>query len=131
MLSNPFVKNLTLLVARLPVGFMFAYAGWAKIGGYAGTQKYMESAGVPGLLLPLVIAAELVFGLMLIVGFKARWAALALAGFTVIASLLFHFKLSDPVQSLFFFKNMSIAGLLLVLMVAGAGALSVDGRKGE
>lgn len=130
MLNNPMIRDLSLLLARLPVGIMFAYAGWGKIGGYAGTQKYMASAGVPGALLPLVIAAELAFGLMLIVGFKTRWAALALAGFTVIASLLFHFKLSDPVQALFFYKNMSIAGLLLALMVAGAGALSVDGRKG-
>lgn len=131
MLSNPLVKNITMLIARLPVGFMFAYAGWTKIGGYSGAAKYMESAGVPALLLPLVIASELVFGLMLIVGFKTRWAAFALAGFTVLSSLLFHFKLSDPIQSLFFFKNMSIAGLLLVLVVAGAGGLSVDGRKSE
>lgn len=129
MLNNPMIKNLSLLLARLPVGIMFAYAGWGKIGGYAGTQKFMESAGVPGALLPLVIAAEIVFGLMLIVGFRTRYAALALAGFTVIATLLFHFKLSDQVQFLFFVKNMSIAGLLLALVAAGAGAFSMDGKR--
>lgn len=131
MFDNPTIKNLSLLLARLPVGIMFAYAGWGKIGGYAGTQKFMESAGVPGSLLPLVIAAEIIFGLMLIVGFKTRYAALALAGFTVVATFLFHLKLSDQVQYLFFVKNMSIAGLLLALVAAGAGAFSMDGKKGE
>jgi putative oxidoreductase len=131
MLDNPTIKNLSLLLARLPVGIMFAYAGWGKISVYANTQKFMESFGVPGALLPLVIAAEIVFGLMLIVGFKTRYAALALAGFTVAASFLFHFKLADMAQYLFFVKNMSIAGLLLALVAAGAGAYSLDGKRGE
>lgn len=130
MLSNPLTQNLSLLIARLPVGFMFASAGFQKIGGYSGVQKYMESAGVPGALLPLVIASEIVFGLMLMAGFKTRIAALALAGFTVVASFVFHFKLGDQVQYLFFIKNLSIAGLLMALVAAGAGTYSVDGRKG-
>jgi putative oxidoreductase len=131
MLNTPFIRNASLLIARLPVGIMFVMAGWSKIGGYAGTQKFMESASVPGALLPLVIATELVFGLMLLAGFKTRHAALALAGFTLIATFLFHFKLSDQVQFLFFMKNMSITGLLLALVAAGAGAWSVDGNRGE
>lgn len=131
MFDNPTIKNLSLLIARLPVGIMFALAGWSKIGGYAGTQKFMESAGVPGALLPLVIASELALGLALIAGFKTRWAALGLAGFTLLASFLFHFKLSDQVQFLFFMKNMAITGLLFALVAAGAGAFSVDGKRGE
>lgn len=129
MFSNPVIRNAALLLARIPVGLMFAIAGWNKIGGFAGTQGYMASAGVPGALLPLVIATELGLGLALLAGFQTRIAALLLAGFTVIATLLFHMKAGDPAQALFFMKNMSIAGLLLALVAAGAGAWSVDGRK--
>lgn len=131
MLDTPFVRNSSLLIARLPIGFMFASAGFQKIGGYAGVQKYMDAMGVPGMLLPLVIATELVFGLMLLVGFKTRYAALALAGFTLLATFLFHFKLSDQTQALFFFKNLAIIGGLMALVAAGAGAWSVDGKRGE
>ena len=130
MLNSPAINNLALLIARVLLSVMFIKAGYDKIGGFGGVQKYMDSAGVPGALLPLVILAEIGFGLMVLVGYKTRYAALALAGFTVIASFLFHFKLSDQVQYLFFMKNMAIAGGFLALMVAGAGAHSVDARKG-
>jgi len=131
MLNTPFIRNASLLLARLPIGFMFASAGFQKIGGYAGVQKYMEAMGVPGALLPLVIITELGFGLALLAGFKTRYAALALAGFTLIATFLFHFNLSDQTQTLFFFKNLAITGGLMAIVGAGAGAFSVDGKLGE
>lgn len=131
MLNTPLVRNASLLLARLPIGFMFASAGFQKIGGYAGVQKYMEAMGVPGALLPLVIITELGFGVALLAGFKTRYAALALAGFTLIATFLFHFNLADQTQALFFFKNLAITGGLMALVAAGAGAWSVDGRTGE
>ncbi len=131
MLNTPFIRNASLLLARLPIGFMFASAGFQKIGGYAGVQKYMEAMGVPGALLPLVIGAEIIFGVMLLAGFKTRYAALALAGFTLIATYFFHFNLADQTQALFFFKNLAITGGLMAIVAAGAGAWSVDGRLGE
>src|SRR3546814_6823761 len=88
----------------------------------------MESAGVPGLLLPLVIALELGGGLAILAGVFTRWLSLAFAGFTVLAALLFHFDLADPVQSLLFWKNLAIAGGFLVLAANGPGALSLDGK---
>ncbi|MCU0820586.1 MAG: DoxX family protein, partial [Beijerinckiaceae bacterium] len=81
--------------------------------------------------LPLVIITELGFGLALLAGFKTRYAALALAGFTLIATFLFHFNLSDQTQTLFFFKNLAITGGLMAIVGAGAGAFSVDGKLGE
>ncbi len=131
MLNTPLVRNASLLLARLPIGFMFASAGFQKIGGYAGVQKYMDAMGVPGALLPLVIAAEIGFGLALLAGFKTRYAALALAGFTLIATYFFHFNLADQTQALFFFKNLAITGGLMAIVAAGAGAWSVDGKLGE
>ncbi|TAK37976.1 MAG: DoxX family protein [Lysobacteraceae bacterium] len=116
------------LLGRLGLSLIFITSGWAKIGGYAATQGYMESAGVPGLLLPLVIALELGGGLAILAGVFTRWLSLAFAGFTVLAALLFHFDLADPVQSLLFWKNLAIAGGFLVLAANGPGALSLDGK---
>lgn len=130
MLDTPFIRNASLLLARLPIGFMFASAGYQKIGGYAGVQQYMTAMGVPGALLPLVIVAEIGLGVLLLAGFMTRYVALALAGFTLVATYFFHFNLADQTQALFFFKNLAITGGLLAIVGAGAGAWSVDGRRG-
>jgi putative oxidoreductase len=88
----------------------------------------MESQGVPGLLLPLVIIVELVGGLSVAVGWQTRLAAVALAGFTVVAALLFHYPV-DEGQMIHFMKNIAIAGGFLVLAMAGPGAWSLEGRR--
>lgn len=128
-MNNPALSNLALLLGRILIAIPFVMGGINKIGGYAGTQKYMEAFGVPGLLLPAVIALEIGAGLAVAVGFQTRLAALALAGFTLAAGVLFHGKLSDPMQAILFFKNVAMAGGMLALFAAGPGAWSVDGRK--
>jgi putative oxidoreductase len=117
-----------LLTGRMLLGLVFALAGWHKLGGYAATQAYMEAMGVPGMLLPLVIALELGAGVALMVGYRTRLAALALAVFTLAAALLFHADLADQMQGLLFMKNLGMAGGLLVIAAAGAGHWSVDAR---
>jgi putative oxidoreductase len=119
------------LAGRALLGLVFALAGWSKIGGYAGTQGYMEAMGVPGGLLPLVIALELGAGIALLVGWQTRLAALALAGFTLAAGFIFHANLADQMQSILFMKNLAMSGGLLVIAAVGAGAWSVDGRRGH
>lgn len=114
---------------RILLALMFVSAGFSKIAGYAGMQGYMESVGVPGALLPLVIALEILGGLAIVIGWQTRIAAFLLAGFTLLAALLFHFNLADQMQSLLFWKNVSIAGGLLMLFALGAGAYSVDNRQ--
>ena len=114
------------VIGRIMLAQIFLLAGINKISGYAGTQGYMDSMGVPGSLLPLVIFVEIVGGLALIVGWQTRWASLALAGFTLVAAFLFHFNLSDQMQSILFMKNISITGGLLILAAYGPGALSLD-----
>lgn len=115
--------------ARLLLAHIFVMAGFNKIIGYAGTQAYMESMGVTGMLLPLVILVELGAGLALVVGWQTRWAALGLAGFTVLAALIFHNNLSEQMQMIMFMKNMAITGGLLLIAEHGAGAFSLDNRK--
>ena len=120
------------LLGRLFLGHIFLLAGLNKIGaGYAGTAGYMDSMGIPGGLLPAVIALEIVGGLMVIAGFKVKWAAYALAGFTLMAGIIFHSNLADQMQMILFMKNISITGGLLLLSVHGAGELSIDNKLGN
>lgn len=131
--ASPALATLTALAAplgRLLLAALFIQAGWGKIAGYAGTAGYMASAGVPGFLLPLVILTELGGGLLLVLGWQTRIVALLLAGFTVLASLLFHANVADPMQMLMFMKNLSITGGLLMVVAHGAGAVSLDARRG-
>lgn len=117
------------LFGRILLGHIFLLAGVNKLGdAYAGTAAYMDSMGVPGELLPVVIAVEITGGLMVMLGFKARWAAYALAGFSILAAIIFHSNLADQMQMILFMKNFSIAGGLLLLSAHGSGGLSVDSK---
>lgn len=123
------LRRFAPLAGRVMIGGVFVSAGITKIPAYAGTQAYMESVGLPGALLPLVIAFEIGAGLALISGWQARLVAFLLAGFTLLTALTFHFDLGDPVQSLLFYKNIAIAGGLLAFAGLGAGPLALDNRS--
>lgn len=116
----------TSLLARLGLAAIFILAGLSKISGYDGTVGYMESVGVPGALLPAVIALEILGGLAIVIGFLTRLAAFGLATFSIVSALLFHFNLADQMQFILFAKNIAIAGGFLLLIANGAGAYSVD-----
>ena len=122
------LQDLAAPVGRVLLALMFVLAGINKISGYSGMQGYMDSMGVPGALLPLVIALEVVGGLVLMLGWHTRLTAFLLAGFTLLATLIFHSNLGDQTQMLFFMKNLSIAGGLLLVVSHGAGPYSIDNR---
>lgn len=124
--ASPYLK----FVGRVLLVIIFIQAGLHKIPGYEGTAAHMDAQGVPGILLPLVILVELGGGLLVLVGFWTRWAALALAGFTVLAALLFHWEPGNQMQMISFMKNITIAGGFLVLAGAGPGAFALDNRRG-
>jgi putative oxidoreductase len=123
------LQNLSAPAGRLLLALMFVIAGVNKISGYAGTQGYMDSMGVPGALLPLVILLEIGGGLLLILGWHTRVTAFLLAGFTILATLIFHSNLGDQTQMLFFLKNLAITGGLFMVVANGAGAYSIDNRQ--
>jgi len=114
------------LLARLGLAAIFIMAGLSKISGYEGTVGYMESMGVPGALLPAVIAVEVLGGIAIVIGLFTRLAALGLAVFSIASALLFHFNLADQTQFVMFWKNIAIAGGFLLLVANGPGAYSVD-----
>lgn len=125
------MKDVALLVGRVLLALMFVMAGWGKIGGYAGTQGYMEAMGVPGFMLPLVILLELGGGLAIVLGLFTRSLSVLLAGFTLMAAFIFHYQPAEQMQMLMFMKNVSVAGGFLALAAAGAGAFSLDARLGK
>lgn len=114
---------------RFLLATIFIMSGLNKIGAYEGTQGYMEAMGVPGGLLPLVIALEALGGLAILIGYQAKLAALALAGFSVMSAILFHADFSDQMQMMSFMKNLTIAGGFLMIVAHGAGAYSLDNRR--
>ena len=115
-------------VGRVLLALIFVMAGLDKIGNYASTQAYMEAMGVPGALLPLVILTEIAGGLAIMLGWKTRIAALALAGFSILSALLFHNNFGDQMQMIMFMKNLSMSGAFLLLVCQGPGAYALDNR---
>jgi putative oxidoreductase len=122
-------QNLADLMGRVLISAIFLVAGLNKVTGYAGTQAYMESMGVPGALLPLVIVLEVFGALAIITGWRTRVVAFLLAGFSVVSALLFHGALGDPTQFILFMKNLAMAGGFLFLVARGAGEWSLDARR--
>ena len=121
------------LIGRLLIAVIFVLSGFNKIGGFEGTVGYIASKGLP---LPqlgaiLAILVELGGGILLIVGWKTRWAAAVMMLFTVVAAVIFHNYWAAPPemaqnQMIHFLKNISMAGGLLYVVVFGSGALAMD-----
>ena len=120
------LQALSAPIGRLFLSMIFIFSGFTKITGYAATQGYMESMGVPGMLLPLVIAVELLGGIAILLGFKARLVAILMAGFSIVSALLFHQFWIDESQMNPFMKNIAMAGGFLMIFAHGAGAYSID-----
>ena len=129
-------QGFPVLIARLLLALMFLLGGIGKFTGLDGTAGYIASVGLPA---PTLLAlgagvVELVGGVLLVIGWQARWAALALAAFTLVASVLFHNYWTLPadkqmMQQLLFMKNLAITGGLLAIFAFGAGTLSLDQRR--
>lgn len=126
------------LLSRLLVAWLFLPAGIGKIAGFAGTVGYIASKGLPAAewAAALTIVVEVGGSLLLIAGFKTRWAAWVLAFFTLAAAFIFHNYWGVPAeqvaaQQINFSKNIAIAGGLLAIAAWGAGAWSVDARRGR
>lgn len=126
-------NNATLsLVGRVLLAFIFVFSGIGKIAAPEATMGYIAAMGLPlpALALAGAIAIEVVGGLMLAFGLYTRATALALAAFSVVTALVFHSAIGDQNQLIHLLKNFSIAGGLLQVAAFGAGALSLDARRG-
>lgn len=130
---NPNTLNLAAAVGRVLLAALFILSGFNKIGGFEGTVGYMASKGLPmpQVLLALTIVIELAGGLMIAVGYKARWAAVAFFLWLIPVTIVFHkFWGIDAAevqnQMNHFLKNVSLMGAMLLLFAFGPGAYSLD-----
>lgn len=118
-------------IGRLLLAAIFLLSGFGKLADPAGTIGYITAMGLP---LPMVayagaVAVEVGGGLLLVLGFHTRLAALALAGFSIVTGLAFHNAVGDQNQMIHLMKNFAMAGGLLQVFAFGAGAFSIDNRK--
>ena len=127
--SSITLRDTAELGGRILLSSLFVLSGLSKLGAYAATMAYMSAMGVPGSLLPVVIATELLGGLAIVLGWKTRITAFLLAGYALLTALVFHTHFADQIQMIMFFKNVSIAGGFLLLTVHGAGRISLDGKS--
>ena len=133
--NNTNIANIAALVGRVLLAFLFIKSGWGKIAGFEGTAGYMASKGLPmvQVLLVLTILIELGGGLLIAIGYKARWAALATFLFLIPVTVIFHGYWAFPAdqvqqQSIQFWKNVSIMGGMLLVYAFGPGRYSLDKR---
>ena len=117
------------LAGRVMIALIFVLAGLSKISAIEVTQGYMEAMGLSGILIYPTILFEVAAGLAIIAGFKTRYVALALAGFSLLSALIFHNQLGDQTQFILFMKNVAMAGGFLFLARYGAGELSIDNHR--
>jgi putative oxidoreductase len=128
-------QNFLALLGRALIALLFIPAGWSKIAGFSNTVAYIAAKGVPlaEVCAAIAIAVELGLGLLLLVGWQARWAALGLALFTLAITPIFHaFWALEGAQAMMqqqaFFKNLAAAGGALVVAAFGPGQWSLDRR---
>jgi putative oxidoreductase len=131
--AAPPTEAVALLLGRLALASIFLVSGFGKLTNLAGFVQYLAAQGVPAPWALGVVAACVDFGgLAIAAGFRARWAALLMAAFTVVAALIAHrfWEVQDAAarmgQQIHFMKNVAIVGGFLVLHARGAGPISVD-----
>jgi putative oxidoreductase len=121
------------VAGRVALGTIFVVSALGKLSAWRGIAAYAGGKGVPEILLAIATVLELFGGVSIVVGFKARWGALALLIFLVPVTLVFHNFWGVPagqqqLEMINFLKNLAIGGGLLIVLGRGAGAFSIDGR---
>ena len=114
------------LLGRLLLAALFLIDGWIAVNNYGATAEYLAQFGVPPLLLVPALILQVGGGLLIVVGWNTRLAALALSLFCISTALIFHNQSSDQNEAIHFWKDLAIAGGFLVLAARGAGPFSLD-----
>lgn len=125
-------SSVTILLGRILLAVIFLLSGFGKLTAISGTAAYFGALGlpVPTVTAVLVGLIELLGGIAVLVGFQTRIVAWVLAIFTIATGLVAHTGWADQMQMIQFLKNLAITGGFLLLALIGAGAYSIDGRRG-
>ena len=113
-------------VGRLLLSILFLIEGLGKISMQEEVVMYMEEYGVPGILFIPATAVEVLFPLLLIVGYKTKWVASIMALFTFAVAIIFHTDFSEGMQMMFFLKDIAIAGGFMIIVAYGPSKISLD-----
>ena len=114
------------LLGRILLSLIFLLEGIRKIFYYDGTIEYMESFSVPGYLLPPAIIIEILFPILVIIGYKTKFSAAILSAFALLLAIIFHSDFSNHMQLISFLKNFAISGGFMILYFYGPGKFSLD-----
>ena len=114
------------ILGRILLSAIFLINGIGKIFNYEGTIQYMENFDVPGYLIIPAITVEILFPILLIIGYYTKFSALVLSLFTLVLAVIFHTDFSNQIQLMSFLKNIAIAGGFLIIFVYGPGKYSID-----
>ena len=113
-------------IGRLLLSILFLIEGLGKISMQESVIMYMEDYGVPGILFGPAIVLEIIFPLLLIVGYKTKWVASGMALFTFTVAIIFHTDFSEGMQMILFLKDIAIAGGFMIIIFYGPGKISLD-----
>ena len=113
-------------IGRILLSALFLIEGIGKISMQEDVMMYMENYGIPGILFIPAVILEILFPLLLIVGYKTKLAAFVMALFTFTVAIIFHTDFSEGMQMMFFLKDMAIAGGFMIILVYGPGKISLD-----
>ena len=122
------MKNLVDLIGRILISALFLLNGIFKISNYDGTIGWMESFGMPGILLIPAIILEIAGPVLIIIGYKTKLAAGLLSLFCIATAFIFHNDFANQMQLTSFLKNIALAGGFLILFVNGAKGISLDNK---
>ena len=111
---------------RVLLSLLFLIEGFGKISMQEDVIMYMEDYGVPGILFTPATVFEILFPLLLIVGYRTKWAAAVMALFTFTVAIIFHTDFSEKMQMIFFLKDIAIAGGFMIVVAYGPGKISLD-----
>lgn len=123
------MANLFDLIGRIFISSIFLLSGFNKIFNYENTITWMEGFGVPGFLLWPAIVLEIIFPILIIIGYKTQISAILLALFSIVTAMIFHLDFSNQMQTISFLKNFALAGGFLFIAVHGPKDWSVDRKK--
>ena len=120
--------NIIDLIGRILITALFLLNGIFKISNYEGTIGWMESFGIPGMFIVPAIILEIAGPVLIVIGYKTKFAAGLLSLFCITTAFIFHNDFTDQMQFTSFLKNIALAGGFLILFVNGARGISLDNK---
>ena len=120
------MTNIIDLLGRIFISVLFFINGIFKINNYDGTIEWMDSYGLPGIMIIPAIIIEIVAPILIVIGYKTKIAAALLFLFCISTAFIFHNEFSDQMQLTAFLKNIALAGGFMFIIANGARAYSID-----